>query len=57
MSTFDIDMRLPEIIDDLKESSISISLSKAPGKLWKSYLISKKMFGTIVFLAMLVLVY
>ena len=57
MSTFDINMRLPEIINDVKESSISISLSKAPVKLWKSYLISKKMFGSIVFLAMLVLVY
>ena len=33
----DIEIRLPEIIGDLKELSISISISKLPGKLSKNY--------------------
>jgi len=38
----DIKIKLPEIIGDLKELSILISISKFPGKLSKNYRYRKK---------------
>ena len=39
----DIEIKLPEIIGDLKELSLSISISKFPGKLLKNYCYRKKL--------------